>query len=150
MNAEAAGFIAEAAECFRRSVDKSPVGNKDYLNLAELSFIHSDFPAAVKYSDQYLHPLNHRFKSSVDVVAQFYFSAAGFLSSDTEAHEKMPPETFRKKLDELPDFTLEGTFAPGDLIKYLSSHEFAGKVTANQKMEVQKLADCLILRKCKD
>jgi hypothetical protein len=80
LDAEQAGFSNEAKECFRHSVDKNPVGNKDYLNLAELSFINSDFPAAVKYSDQYLHPLNHRFKSSLDVVAQFYFSAAGFLA----------------------------------------------------------------------
>ena len=150
LDAEDAGFMTEATECFRRSVDKNPVGNKDYLNLAELSFIHSNFPEALKYSDQYLHPLNHRFKSSLDVVAQFYFSAAGFLSSDAEAHDKMPPEAFQKKVDELPDFTLEGTFAPGDLNKYLSSQEFAGKVTAGQKVEVQKLAGCLILRKCKD
>jgi hypothetical protein len=150
LDAEKAGFIAEATECFRHSVDKNPVGNKDYLNLAELSFIHSDFSAAVKYSDQYLHPLNHRFKSSLDVVAQFYFSAAGFLSNDADAHNRMPPEAFRKKVDGLPDFTLEGTFSPTDLNTYLSSPEYNGKVTDDQKREVQRLADCLILRKCKD
>jgi tetratricopeptide (TPR) repeat protein len=147
--AEEAGFLPEATECFRRSVDKNPVGNKDYLNLAELSFIHSDFPAAVKYSDQYLHPLNHRFKSSLDVVAQFYFSAAGFLVHDAEAQREMPPELFEGKVGGLPDFTLEGTFSPVDLNKYLSGQAFSEKVPDDQRKQVQKLADCLIKRICK-
>jgi tetratricopeptide (TPR) repeat protein len=147
--AEEAGFVAEATECFRRSVDKNPFGNKDYVNLAELSFIHSNFPAALKYSDQYLHPINHRFKSSLDVIAQFYFSVAGFLANDAEALEKMPPETFRSKLDGLPDFTLQGTFSTTDLERYLASKEFSEKVSPDQKHEVLNVADCLIKRKCK-
>jgi hypothetical protein len=86
----------------------------------------------------------------LDVVAQFYFSAAGFLDGDSEVHDKMPPEKFIKTVDGLPDFTLEGTFAPGDLNNYLASKEFAKKVTPDQQKQIQKLADCLILRKCKD
>ena len=147
--AEDAGFGNEAAECFRRSVDKNQIGNRDYVNLAELSFIHSDFPSALKYSDQYLHPLNHRFKSSLDVVAQFYFGAAGYLANDPEAEEKLAPETFRKMVEGLPDFTLEGTFASGDLVKYLSSKDFSDKVPAEKRGQVQKMADCLIKRTCK-
>jgi tetratricopeptide (TPR) repeat protein len=147
--AEEAGFFAEASECFGRSVDKNPVGNKDYLNLAELSFIHSDFPAAVKYSDRYLHPINHRFKSSLDVIAQFYFSAAGFLAHDVEAQQLMPPERFREKVGGLPDFSLEGTFAPGDLNNYLSNPVFSAKVSDDERKQVQKLVDCLTKRICK-
>jgi hypothetical protein len=148
--AEDAGLVSEATECFRHSVDKNQVGNKDYLNLAELSFTHSNFADAVKYSEQYLHPLNHRFKSSLDVVGQFYFTAAGFLAPDAVPHDKMSPDTFRANVIKLPDFSLEGTFSPDDLNKYLSSEEFSEKVTADQKKQVNGLVNCLTFRQCKD
>jgi hypothetical protein len=129
-------------------VDKKKVGNKDYVNLSELYFIHSNFSESFKYSDRFLRPLNYRFRSPLDVVAQFYFSASGFLSDNILVNEKMPPQRFRETVQKLPDFTLEGTFASSDLTNYLSSSDFS--VTPAKKQEIQLSADCLLDRKkCK-
>jgi hypothetical protein len=141
---------SEATKCFRHSIDKNQVGNKDYVNLAELSFIGSNFGDAVSYADQYLHPLNHRFKTSLDVIAQFYFSAAGFLTHATEPSQRMPPSSFVEGVKKLgPDFTLEGTFSTKDLDEYLKSEPF-GKLPDEQKSGIKKLTDCLESRRCGD
>jgi hypothetical protein len=150
---EGRGSFSEARACLERSVDRNKVGNKDYINLAELSFINSEYPDATKHADRYLRSIKDRFKSPIDVVAYFYFSTAGLLANDISARNKMPPEAFRKKLDGLPDFTLEGTFNPGDLQNFLSSEEFTAsvKLTSDQKKQAQLSANCLTdRRKCKD
>jgi hypothetical protein len=146
---EGSGSYREAAACFRKSVDKNKVGNRDYVNLAELSFIDANYSEAVRYGDQYLHPLGYRFKSAVDVIAQFYFSTAGFLAGDKNALNRMPPSLFKSKVDELADFSLEGTFSPGDLHDFLHGNEFKTKVGHDEQNTVLQSFDCLVKRQCK-
>lgn len=146
--AEGEGSFAEATACFRRSVERNKIGNKDYINLAELSFIRFNYSDATTFSEQYLRPLGHRFKSPVDVVAQFYYSAAGLLSDNVNARSRMPPETFHKKVAKLREFTLEGTFSPSDLINFLKSSEFEQRTPSEKIGQVRQLAACLIDRTC--
>lgn len=157
LSAEDARLIPVATQCFHHSVEKNSLANKDYVNLAELSFIDSHFLEAVSYSEQYLRPLNradsdqYRFKTSLDVVAQFYFSAAALLGNDAAATQLMPPHLFLENVRKLgPEFSLEGTFSTKDLDKFLKSNEYTRKVSNNLQIVVQRLVHCLESRSCSD
>ena len=135
----------EAITCFLHSVKQKRRGNKDYINLAELAFIKGDFGNAKNYSESYLRP-SYPFVSALDAVAQFYFGFSEFMNKDTRDTAKMPLKEFRKKWNAL-DAKLEGTFASGDLTKYLDSDAFKKlPLTPEERSEVKLTRECFIQR----
>ncbi len=149
--AEGGPDIKEATACFEHSVSAKPVANKDYINLAELLFIAGHYDAAVSQGEKYLQPDYNRFGSPVDVVAQFYVIASNVLSRKPQ-RDPLPPSQFIKKLGELPNLSLEGTFLSSDLQKALDESGPEGQPFKQQeaakKAMVDKMAACLIKRQC--
>ena len=147
---EGSGSFPEAEACFRRSVDMNKVGNKDYINLAELSFFLYDYNNSIKYTDEYLHPLSYPFQSALDMVAQFYNSTAGDLAQNPPLKAKYSPKTFREQSDLHKNVVLQGTFSDSPLEEFIKSKAFLDKLSDGQKAEVKASFNCLKLRQCDD
>jgi hypothetical protein len=145
---EGAGSFPDAEACFRKSVDKNKIGNKDYINLAEISFLQSHYADTIKYTDEYLHPSKYPFVSPLDVVAHFYNSTAGLIAKSPSVKAYTSPKEFRQKFDLLKNVTLQGTFTFSDVEPFLNSPQFLNGLSDAQKAEIEASFNCLKHRQC--
>ena len=134
----------EAVACYKQSVDRKPLANKDRLNLTELMFVHGDFPGAREQADAYLKALDYSFLSPIEIVAHFYLSISNFLSQAPREKIRSPKE-YRGEVSKLSELKLEGVFSSTELKKYIGEKEFSTHVPdEGKRKEVSNTVECLL------
>jgi hypothetical protein len=119
-------------------------------------FLQGNFPQARDKAIAYLNTLDFSFVSPVEAAAHFYLTASNYLSSDGASFKLSPkayrwPMDYRKKLAELVDLRLEGTFSPTAITTWIESPYFITKVPDQMKRAaIDQTKKCLLDRaQCK-